>query len=352
MGSDWKQYVQTYDPKTNLSTKQQKRIIDFCKLLERASDEDFAAKLPTYLDLDEFARFMSVTVYLSTLDSILCIGQNYYVYIDASGKFQFMPWDLDHSFGQFPLVGTQEQREQLSILHPWRGDIPFLERVFKVEEFRKKYLEHMADFSTSIFRPERFVKQVDEIAAAIRPAIVEENENKLARFDAIVAGYPVEPVGFGPPPRPPTTRPAKTAIPATATSRPMPPDTTPGPQRALVKPIKAFVQVRIQSVVDQLAGKSKGLTLDEPAAPPRPGGPFGPGIFLAPVVMTAFDTDKDGSLSREEFLAGFSKWFSSWNTDKTGLLTQEQLNEGLDRDMSTTTPGPFARPARFNSPPR
>jgi len=78
----------------------------------------------------------------------------------------------------------------------------------------------------------------------------------------------------------------------------------------------------------------------------------GPGVFLAPVVMNAFDSNKDASLSREEFTAGFAKWFSSWDTDKSGNLNEDQLRDGLDRDMSTTTPGPFARPSRFGSAPR
>jgi hypothetical protein len=103
-----------------------------------------------------------------------------------------------------------------------------------------------------------------------------------------------------------------------------------------------------------LAAKSKGLALDEEERPrpPRPGGPFGPGVFLAPVLMNSFDTNKDGSLSREEFTAGFTRWFSSWNKDKSGSLNEDQLRDGLDKDMSTTNPGPFGRPSRFGSPPR
>jgi spore coat protein CotH len=44
------------------------------------------------------------------------MGQNFYVYLHPeTHKFEFIPWDLDHSFGQFPMGGTQEEREQLSI---------------------------------------------------------------------------------------------------------------------------------------------------------------------------------------------------------------------------------------------
>lgn len=330
LGDDWSKYKQTYDPKTELSEKQQKRVIEFCRLVTKADDAAFAAKVGEYVDLEEFARFMAVTAWLSTHDSILGMGQNFYVYLDPkTEKFQFIPWDLDHSFGQFPMAGSQEQREQLSIRHPWRGDVRLLERVFKVGAFEKLYLARMAEFSETIFKPERLARQVDEVAAAIRPGIKEESEEKLARFDKAVAGEMVDPMrGFG----------------------------GGGPGGGgmrfggmMVKPIKAFVGPRAESVNAQLAGKSEGETLAAGFGGGGRGGrgggpgPFQPGNFLAPAFLTAMDADKDGQLSREEMSAGFAKWFEAWNTDKSGLLTEEQLRAGLNRDLQF-------RPA-FGGPP-
>ncbi len=340
LGNDWEKYNQIYDPKTELTPKQQKRIIEFCKLLDSADNSEFAAKISDYIDLDEFSRYMAVTVWLSTLDSILAIGQNYYLYLDPGGKFQFMPWDLDHSFGQFPLIGTQEQREKLSIQHPWRGENRFLERMFRVEDFKKLYLQRMDDFSKDVFQPERFIKQVDQIAAAIRPAVADESPQKLTKFDAVVAGKSVEGNAMGGPP--PDRR---------GTTQPTTQNTPAGPPRMFgpaVSPIKLFAPVRTKSVLEQLAGKSEGLTLDNNTNSPPPNA-FGPGFFLAPVVLKAFDTNKDQALSSEEFAAGFAKWFDAWNTDKSGLLTADQLRAGLNQDLSTTAPGPFARPP---APPR
>jgi spore coat protein CotH len=337
LGDDWAKYNQIYDPKTELSTRQQKRIIAMCKLLDSADNDVFASQVGEFVDLDEFARYMAVTVWLSTLDSILSIGQNYYIYLDQAGKMQFMPWDLDHSFGQFPLIGTQEQREKLSIHRPWRGDNRFLERMFKVEAFKKLYLQHMETFSQGIFQPERFIKQVDQIANAIRPSVAEESSGRLARFDAAVAGKPVEPQ-MRPPPPPAATQP---------TTQPNPQNA--GPPRGpfgVLNPIKLFAPLRTKSVIEQLSGKSQGLTLDNMASPgpPSPGkNAFGPGFFLAPVVMKAFDSDKDQEITSAEAAAGFAKWFDAWNTDKSGSLTREQLGAGLNEDLSTTTPGPFQR---------
>jgi type 1 glutamine amidotransferase len=63
----------------------------------------------------------------------------------------------------------------------------------------------------------------------------------------------------------------------------------------------------------------------QPPAGGRGGGRGGPG----PVLFTALDTDKDGSLTRSEMTAGFDSWFTSWDQARTGSLTRDQLVSGL-----------------------
>lgn len=328
LGADWASYSQTYDPKTNLSDEDKKRIIEFCELVSKASDEDFNAKVGEYLDLDNFSRFMAVTVWLSTLDSILGVGQNYYVYLHPkTRKLHFIPWDLDHSFGQFFLMGSQEQREKLSIEKPWQGQIRFLERVYKTEGFQKMYRARFEEFSKTIFRPERFLKQVDEVAAAIRPAVKDESDSKVERFDKVVAGEAVAP-SFGPPP-------------GGGGQRVGPP---PGFMQP-AKPIKAFVKQRAQSVSDQLEGKAKGETLQFGfgGGPSGPRG-FGPGMFLGPAFEAQFDGDKSGTVSDQEFIDGFNRWFQQWDKEKSGSLSEDQIRAGLNE---TFRPPPFGGgPAR------
>jgi spore coat protein CotH len=332
-GEDWEMYKSTYDPKTELSEKEIRRVIDFARLVTHASDAEFAAKLGDYLDLDEFARFMAVTAWLPTLDSILGPGHNYFVYLHPkTRKFQFLPWDLDHSFGQFGMMGGQSQSENLSIRRPWRGDSRFLERVFQVEAFKKLYLSRLDEFSGTIFQPERVHRLVDEIAVAIRPAVRQEPTPRLARFERLVGDALTEP-----------RRPEDFLIgPGSEAGPRLFGGVGPGQP---VKPLKAFIKDRAQSVKDQLAGKTEGQTFAGPAF----GGPGGfrggrrgepeglpaPGLanVLARPLMAAMDSDKDGEITRAEFAQGFAHWFEVWDTDQSGFLAGPQLRAGLGRDL-------------------
>ena len=226
LGPDWKRYNQTYDPKTTLTDGQKQRVIDFARLVTSASDAQFANEVGNYLDLDETARYLAVVVFLSDMDGLLGPGQNYYLYLDPrTQRFSFMAWDQDHSFGQF-FRGTQSSREQLSIHHPWSESSRFLDRLFRVDAFKKLYIARLTEFSGTLFKPERFHRQVDELAVVLRPAVKDESAQRLARFDHAVAGE--VPRGDA------------------------------GLFRGANIPIKPFVKARAQSVIDQLAGRSTG----------------------------------------------------------------------------------------------
>jgi len=187
LGNDWSKYIQTYDPKTDLSDAEQRRVMEFCRFVTSATDAEFAARIGEYIDLDAFARYFAVLVWINNIDSLLDRGQNFYVHLGAaSHKMIFVPWDQDHSFGGFASVQAGHY-ETGSIYKPWSNNIRFLARMYAVPAFRTAYLDRMREFSGTIFKPERFRAQVAEIAPVIRPAVTDE-PNRLARFDAVVAG--------------------------------------------------------------------------------------------------------------------------------------------------------------------
>jgi hypothetical protein len=298
-------------------------VIDLAQLLTRADDTTFATRIGEFLDVDEFARYMAVTVFLSTLDSILYSGQNYYLYLDPkSDRFQIIPWDLDHSFGG--IFGEPAELANLSVHKPWVGPNRFLERLFKVGAFERVYSARLGEFARTIFKPDRLHAEVDALAAAIRPAIEAESKEKVAAFDrAIVDGAAPPPVGF---------------IPSRA-----------------VWSIKRFVDARVPSILDQLAGRRPGEPAKGMNMWGRGGGGDGggPGRALAPAFVAALDTNKDGRVARDEFVAGFDRWFKAWNVDGGGQLSAQQLEIGIVKDIAPPKPrglagwlmgGPSTRP--------
>ena len=307
LGADWAAYNQIYDPKVALYEEQKKAVMELSRFVRQADDAAFAAHIGEYIDLPEVARFLAVMVYLSDLDGILGPGQNLFLHLHPKNQqFQFIPWDQDHSWGQFNRA-SQDERDKLSIQHPWQGENPFLERMFKVDAFKKLYLARLDEFSKTIFRPERIAQQVEQIAAVIRPAVQEESEAKLDRFDKLVAGELLSAPGpFG------------------------------GGQ---TKPIKPFAKVRMESLLEQLAGKSQGLVTGS-GFPGGFGGGGGTGLgMFGRPLFQALDKNKDSSVTRTEFVEGFSALFKEWNSDKSGYLTLAQLRAGIQKALPPQNQG-------------
>ena len=182
-GADWSAYNQSYDPKTDLTEAQKQRVIAFGRLVSKATDQEFAAQIGDYLDLDDFARYFAVLVWIANHDSLLQNGQNFYTYLHPeTNRMHFIAWDQDFSFGNGRI------NSGLSIHAPWSGNNRFLSRVFAVEAFRSKYLARMAEFSERLFLPDRFTQQVSEIGPVIRPSIELEGKEWLPVFDQVAAG--------------------------------------------------------------------------------------------------------------------------------------------------------------------
>jgi len=174
LGNDWATYNQTYDPKTDLTDAEKARIIEFCQFVTKASDADFNARINTYLDFDQFARYFAVVAWINNWDSILDRGQNFYMFLDPRTKrFVFIPWDQDHSFGAF---GAQppDSHTTGNIYHPWITRTRLLERIMALPAFRSLYVAKMKEFSTTIFMPERFKAQVGELAPLLRKELADE----------------------------------------------------------------------------------------------------------------------------------------------------------------------------------
>ncbi|MBK8001538.1 MAG: CotH kinase family protein, partial [Verrucomicrobia bacterium] len=189
LGDDWSAYADIYDLKTKATTEQQQRVVDFSRLLTHAADEEFARRVGEFLDLEKFARYLACEVLLSNYDSFLSNGQNFHLYLDpTSNKFGFIPWDLDLSWGGFFLLGTNREREQASIWHPWVGRHRLLERIIVVKSFRELYRANLEELLVRQFVPERLHRRIDELAAVIRGPVAAESDFRLGRFEHAISG--------------------------------------------------------------------------------------------------------------------------------------------------------------------
>jgi hypothetical protein len=322
LGDDWQAYEKPYRPRTKASRATRERFIALTKLLKEADDPTFQAQIGGYLDLDEFARFLAANVLLSNLDSILVLGQNYYLYLPSeTGKFYWLPWDLDRAFGN--LLGTPEQLAKLSIRRPHADNNRLIERLLAVPEVNRLYRRHLQVLTETVFRADRVGAMMATIGRTIRPAVAAESPEALRLFDVSLS--------------------EKEAPQLSETSSGG--GRGRGPRRPAPAYLKRFVAVRNESVREQLAGRSDGI-------PTRsrnffgggggrggfgggPGGGGQRGAFLAAPLLRAADADSDQKLTAEEFRDAAGRWFTRWDANGDAFLVVDEFRYGLNQIVAS-----------------
>ncbi len=100
LGNSWASYVSVYRPDREATPHEQQRVMDFANLVNNPDVSVFREKIGTYLDVDEFLRFVAVNVFIVNQDSYLNGNHNYYLYLDPTDdRIRFIPWDQDLSMG-------------------------------------------------------------------------------------------------------------------------------------------------------------------------------------------------------------------------------------------------------------
>jgi len=237
LGDDWDKYKDRYRPQSEPTKEEAKRVIEFARLVNQAKDEEFKKEIDSYLDVDEFLRFLAANALLSNLESFFALGHNYHLYLHPkTKKFVFIPGDLEFSLANFLLMGTADQLMDLSLTHPYPGDNKLVERLLAIKEVSEKYQKLLKDLSTSSFTKEQLVKDVEAVEKVTKEPLAKEKKATEARKEG--------PAGFGPP----------------GGAAPQPPD------------LRTFAEKRTTSVAAQLAGKSKGYVPQPFGFGPPPGG--------------------------------------------------------------------------------
>ncbi len=223
LGDEWERYKDQYQPQREATKDEASRVVAFARLVNQASDEEFAKQIDSFLDIDGFLRFLAANALVSNLESFFALGHNYHLYLDPrTDKFIFIPGDLEFSFANFLLMGSADQLMDLSLTKPYPGQNRLPDRLLAIKTVNEKYQKLVKELAVTVFTKERLVRDIEAVETVTRE--IREKEAKAA------AAREEPAPGFGGP------GPA-----------PQPPD------------LKSFAEKRIASVNSQLAGKSRGF---------------------------------------------------------------------------------------------
>lgn len=286
-GDDWDRYKAQYQPRQEPTPEQAKRFIEFVKLVNKGSDEEFNKQIEAYLDIDLFLRYLGVTALVANLDSFFALGHNYFMYLNPeTNKVVFMPWDVDLAMGNFAMLATPEQQMDLNLRKPYGGANRLTDRLLAKPGMLDRYEVILKDVVAKAFTKEKLAKLIDTMETTTKDILARDLKAAAARGERGGVGAGAGVGIFG--------------------------GKTPDP--------RTFVAKRIVSVQAQLAGLSSGT---------NPGGakPTSPARRL----VRAFDDDRDSKLSKTELEAGLATFFKDADAAQTGKLDEAALAAAVNK---------------------
>jgi spore coat protein CotH len=165
LGPNWASYVAIFRPEREATPHEQQRVMEFAGLISQPDVAVFREKIGTYLDVDQFLRFVAVNVFIVNGDSYLTGNHNYYLYLDPKDdKFRFLPWDLDLATGGFGRGGAHNSPD---ILRPNPGQNALIYWLLDDPAIAEKYRAIVKELAASVFTQPVLNRMLEDAERAI-----------------------------------------------------------------------------------------------------------------------------------------------------------------------------------------
>lgn len=167
LGSDPAPYRDCYEKKTNEIADDWSDLIGFINVLNNTPEVNFKAEIESVFNVDGFLFYLVANTVLSSLDSVAGRNCNFYLYHNpATNRFEFLPWDLNETFGNHTLPRdnglTADEMLTLDIRNPVStGEHILIERILNVPEYMTDYLSRIRALVEGYFSQTSMHAEID-----------------------------------------------------------------------------------------------------------------------------------------------------------------------------------------------
>lgn len=149
------------------------RIPDLATALE-AADADLVKSLNPLIDFDQFFTFWAAEVLVGHVDGYAGSSANFYIYDDPeTGRFQFIPWDLDYTF-------SREYDSYMDARSVWANS-QLTRRLYLLPETRAQYFDRLNSLLNSVWSEANLNAAIDRMEAVLASHLTPENQSEILK---------------------------------------------------------------------------------------------------------------------------------------------------------------------------
>ena len=170
---------EVYDEKRYDEASDYEDLAAFIAFIDESDDDEFAAGIGDWLELDGFLRAMAVDVVIGHWDGYWYGANNYYLYRnEETGRFEYVPWDLDNTYGIDYFGIDWSVRSVESFGDGGFGSLPgslppLMTRVLENPLFLARMKGYIREFAAGPFALASTEEMIDRIYREILPFVYE-----------------------------------------------------------------------------------------------------------------------------------------------------------------------------------
>lgn len=179
LGTDPQNYANNnYILKTNKEQFDYSRLMDLTYVISNTSPSNFPYDLEPIFNVNGFLRYLAMETFISHWDAYSINQNNYYLYENRyTGKIEFIPYDLDNTFGIDWFLGNLAERD----IYNW-GDMILTDKILQNQVYKDRYSFFLNEIITKYVNTTSYFDAID---------------NKRDQISAAAESDPYRPLDYG-----------------------------------------------------------------------------------------------------------------------------------------------------------
>lgn len=160
-----------YNLKTNIASDNYKDLSHLIDILNNSTVSDLPCELEKVLNVNSLIKAIAVEVFIANWDGPFYNQNNFYLYKNTkTGLFEYIPYDLDNTFG-IDWFGVDWANRDIYNWLPDNEERPLYSVIMNVPEYRKQYSFYMKELIENIVDPDKIITEIIRIKDMIAEAV-------------------------------------------------------------------------------------------------------------------------------------------------------------------------------------
>jgi spore coat protein CotH len=179
----------SYYPKYELHTNETANDwSDLINLIDKINNSGsyFHDSLEAAFNTNTFIKHWAAMNMFANLDSYIGSGHNYFLYHDTlSGKFEWVTWDVNESFGNFNMGMTTTQIKNLSMffVSSPATSRPLVQKMLNDPDYKTELINTICEWLSTDFTNGHLDPKIDSLANSIRAAVYADTKKFYSNMD-------------------------------------------------------------------------------------------------------------------------------------------------------------------------